>query len=62
MNLNALPISLPAYVVNGSSKKNLATLRDHKLARNAQLYHYQHQKQRMIVFDRKVLVTSWLTN
>ena len=25
---------------------------DRKLAQNAQMYHYQHQKQQMIAFDR----------
>ena len=32
---------------------------DRKLAQNAQMYHYQHQKQQMIAFDRSVLDDSY---
>ena len=32
---------------------------DRKLAQNAQMYHYQHQKQQMIAFDRSVLDESY---
>ena len=30
---------------------------DRKLAQNAQMYHYQHQKQQMIAFDRFALAS-----
>lgn len=42
----------PAYGVTGPGKDTSPTSGgDRKLAQNAQLYHYQHQKQQMMAFD-----------
>ena len=46
------PFPLAAYGVTGPGKEISPTSGDRKLAQNAQLYHYQHQKQQMIAFDR----------
>ena len=45
-------VEYPAYGVTGPGKEISPTSGDRKLAQNAQLYHYQHQKQQMIAFDR----------
>lgn len=44
-------VEYPAYGVTGSGRETSPTSADRKLAQNAQLYHYQHQKQQMIAFD-----------
>jgi len=45
-------IEYPAYGVTGPGKETSPTSGgDRKLAQNAQMYHYQHQKQQMIAFD-----------
>merc|ERR1711963_371225 len=44
-------LEYPAYGVTGPGKEISPTSGDRKLAQNAQLYHYQHQKQQMIAFD-----------
>merc|ERR1712111_24608 len=44
-------VEYPAYGVTGPGKDISPTSGDRKLAQNAQLYHYQHQKQQMIAFD-----------
>jgi len=43
-------VEYPAYGVTGL-KDSSPSSGDRKLAQNAQLYHYQHQKQQMIAFD-----------
>ena len=47
-------VEYPAYGVTGPGKDVSPTGSggDRKLAQNAQMYHYQHQKQQMIAFDR----------
>ena len=45
-------VEYPAYGVTGPGKHISPTSGDRKLAQNAQLYHYQHQKQQMIAFDK----------
>ena len=46
-------VDYPAYGVTGPGKETSPTSGgDRKLAQNAQMYHYQHQKQQMIAFDR----------
>lgn len=49
-------VEYPAYGVTGpgsNGKEHSPTAgTDRKLAQNAQMYHYQHQKQQMIAFDR----------
>ena len=48
-------VEYPAYGVTGPAggKETSPTSgADRKLAQNAQMYHYQHQKQQMIAFDR----------
>ena len=46
-------VEYPAYGVTGPGKEISPTSGgDRKLAQNAQMYHYQHQKQQMIAFDR----------
>ena len=48
-------VEYPAYGVTGPGKEISPTSGgDRKLAQNAQMYHYQHQKQQMIAFDRYV--------
>jgi len=44
-------VEYPAYGVTGPGKELSPTGGDRKLAQNAQMYHYQHQKQQMIAFD-----------
>lgn len=45
-------VEYPAYGVTGPGKDVSPTSGgDRKLAQNAQMYHYQHQKQQMIAFD-----------
>merc|ERR1712018_562576 len=44
-------VEYPAYGVTGPGKEISPTSGDRKLAQNAQLYHYQHQKQQTIAFD-----------
>lgn len=45
-------VEYPAYGVTGPGKEISPTAGgDRKLAQNAQMYHYQHQKQQMIAFD-----------
>ena len=44
-------VEYPAYGVTGPGKDISPTSGDRKLAQNAQLYHYQHQKNQMIAFD-----------
>lgn len=45
-------VDYPAYGVTGPGKESSPTSgTDRKLAQNAQMYHYQHQKQQMIAFD-----------
>jgi hypothetical protein len=44
-------VEYPAYGVTGSGRDTSPTSADRKLAQNAQLYHYQHQKQQMMAFD-----------
>ena len=44
-------VEYPAYGVTGNGRETSPTSADRKLAQNAQLYHYQHQKQQMIAFD-----------
>jgi len=46
-------VEYPAYGVTGPGKDISPTASggDRKLAQNAQMYHYQHQKQQMIAFD-----------
>ena len=44
-------VEYPAYGVTGPGKDTSPTSGDRKLAQNAQLYHYQHQKNQMIAFD-----------
>merc|ERR1719334_2708076 len=45
-------VEYPAYGVTGPGKEISPTSGgDRKLAQNAQMYHYQHQKQQMIAFD-----------
>jgi len=44
-------VEYPAYGVTGPGKDISPSSGDRKLAQNAQLYHYQHQKQQMIAFD-----------
>lgn len=47
-------VEYPAYGVTGPGKEVSPTLQsDRKLAQNAQLYHYQHQKQQMMAFDNQ---------
>ena len=47
-------VEYPAYGVTGPGKEVSPTLHsDRKLAQNAQLYHYQHQKQQMMAFDNQ---------
>ena len=46
-------VEYPAYGVTGPGKDISPTSGDRKLAQNAQLYHYQHQKQQMIAFDKQ---------
>ena len=47
-------VDYPAYGVTGPGGKEISPTSgtDRKLAQNAQMYHYQHQKQQMIAFDR----------
>ncbi|XP_040577211.1 uncharacterized protein [Lepeophtheirus salmonis] len=45
-------VEYPAYGVTGPGKEISPTSGDRKLAQSAQMYHYQHQKQQMIAFDR----------
>jgi hypothetical protein len=50
-------VEYPAYGVTGpkgAGGKDISPTSgtDRKLAQNAQMYHYQHQKQQMIAFDR----------
>ena len=47
-------VEYPAYGVTGPAGKDISPTSgaDRKLAQNAQMYHYQHQKQQMIAFDR----------
>ena len=49
-------VDYPAYGVTGPGGKDISPTSgtDRKLAQNAQMYHYQHQKQQMIAFDRYV--------
>lgn len=46
-------VEYPAYGVTGPGGKDTSPTSgtDRKLAQNAQMYHYQHQKQQMIAFD-----------
>lgn len=46
-------VDYPAYGVTGPGGKDISPTSgtDRKLAQNAQMYHYQHQKQQMIAFD-----------
>lgn len=44
-------VEYPAYGVTGNARDISPTSADRKLAQNAQLYHYQHQKQQMMAFD-----------
>ena len=46
-------VEYPAYGVTGPGGKEHSPTSgtDRKLAQNAQMYHYQHQKQQMIAFD-----------
>ncbi|TRY62762.1 hypothetical protein TCAL_10998 [Tigriopus californicus] len=46
-------VEYPAYGVTGPGGKETSPTSgtDRKLAQNAQMYHYQHQKQQMIAFD-----------
>ena len=46
-------VEYPAYGVTGPGGKEHSPTAgtDRKLAQNAQMYHYQHQKQQMIAFD-----------
>ena len=44
-------VEYPAYGVTGPGKDISPSSGDRKLAQNAQLYHYQHQKQQMMAFD-----------
>jgi hypothetical protein len=48
-------VEYPAYGVTGNGRETSPTSADRKLAQNAQLYHYQHQKQQMIAFDRLLI-------
>ena len=49
---SAEDVEYPAYGVTGPGKEISPTSGvDRKLAQNAQMYHYQHQKQQMIAFD-----------
>ena len=47
-------VDYPAYGITGANGKEISPTSgtDRKLAQNAQMYHYQHQKQQMIAFDR----------
>jgi len=45
-------VEYPAYGVTGPGGGGPGSPADRKLAQNAQLYHYQHQKQQMLAFDR----------
>ncbi len=48
-------VDYPAYGVTGpggAKEFSPTSGADRKLAQNAQMYHYQHQKQQMIAFDR----------
>ena len=46
-------VEYPAYGVTGPGARTGETSpTDRKLAQNAQMYHYQHQKQQMIAFDQ----------
>merc|ERR1719400_1247572 len=51
-------VEYPAYGVTGPGKDISPTSGDRKLAQNAQLYHYQHQKQQMIAFDNNSTKTN----
>ena len=54
-------VEYPAYGVTGPGKEISPTSGgDRKLAQNAQMYHYQHQKQQMIAFDRYFVTYSLL--
>lgn len=45
----------PAYGVTGPNKEKLSpTSGDRRLAQNAQMYHYQHQKQQIIAMEHKM--------
>merc|ERR1712083_717689 len=44
-------VEYPAYGVTGPGKDMSPNSGDRMLAQNAQLYHYQHQKNQMIAFD-----------
>ena len=49
-------VEYPAYGITGPGGKDHSPTSgtDRKLAQNAQMYHYQHQKQQMIAFDRYI--------
>ena len=47
-------VEYPAYGVTGNGRETSPTSADRKLAQNAQLYHYQHQKQQMLACDAYV--------
>lgn len=45
----------PAYGVTGPNKEKLSpNSGDRRLAQNAQMYHYQHQKQQIIAMENKM--------
>lgn len=51
----AQDVEYPAYGVTGPNKEKLSpTSGDRRLAQNAQIYHYQHQKQQIIAMDNKM--------
>lgn len=54
-------VEYPAYGVTGPGKDS-PTSGDRKLAQNAQLYHYQHQKQQMIAFDSRTNDNTSMTD
>lgn len=51
----AQDVEYPAYGVTGPNKEKFSpTSGDRRLAQNAQMYHYQHQKQQIIAMENKI--------
>lgn len=48
----AQDVEYPAYGVTGPNKDKLSPSGDRRLAQNAQMYHYQHQKQQIIAMEK----------
>lgn len=51
----AQDVEYPAYGITGPNKEKLSpSSGDRRLAQNAQMYHYQHQKQQIIAMENKM--------